>query len=244
MSPIPVKSNYTSQSINSMNELIILSGRKSELECTFKNPIVLEKPHSIGLTDFVTYNSIPNVDYANQYFHFKKDNKENVIIIPQGAYELEDLEGFLKSQLGDNKISIKPNHSTLQCEIESSFLIDFTKPNSIGSLLGFSQKILQPKQKYCSDLPVKIMNVNVIFVECNIASGCYINGEAAHGIFIFSPTVPPGYKMVLSPKPPRYHKVNTHTIDRISINIKDQTGTLVNFGNEEVTVALHLKADG
>lgn len=228
-----------------MSGLIILSGCKSVLECNFSPPILLQRPHVIGLTDFVTYNSISNINSSNQQFHFKNDNKEDeVIIIPQGAYEIEDIENFLKTKLGEKNISLKANTTTLQCEIESSFSVDFTKNNSISSLLGFSKKVLQPKQKHSSDLPVNIMCVDRIFIDCNIATGSYVNGVTAHTIFFFSPNVPPGYKMMLSPKNIHYHKVNTESIDKISINIRDHTGKLVDFGNEEVTVCLDLKPDG
>lgn len=223
-----------------MSETILISGRKSVLETTFTPPISLQSPHCIGLVDFVAYNSIPNVDKSNQKFHYGQEGKD-VITIPRGAYDIDNIERFLKEKLGEKHISLKPNNNTLQCELESTFLVDFSQPNSIGRLLGFSNRILQPNQRNFSDLPVNLMSVNMVRVECNIATGSYINGETAHTIFAFSPKVPPGYKMVLSPQNVIYSRVNTQSIDRLSINIVDQDGILVDFGDEEITLRLHLK---
>lgn len=83
----------------------------------------------------------------------------------------------------------------------------------------------------------------MICIECNIAVGSYINGEAAHTIFAFSPDVSPGFKMSISPQTIIYSRLNTHSIERLSINIVDQDGKLIDFGGEEISVRLHIKSD-
>ena len=90
---------------------------------------------------------------------------------------------------------------------------------------------------------MNIMPVNMICVECNIAIGSYVNGEAAHIIFAFTPEVSPGYKMSISPQTIIYNRLNTRTIDRLSINIVDQDGNTIDFGDEIVTVRLHIKSE-
>ena len=80
---------------------LILSGRSSILESQHYPPIELEndKNYVIGLTEFLTFNSIPNVNKNNNIFKVG----EEIIIIPPGSYEIEDIEKYLISQL-ENKI--------------------------------------------------------------------------------------------------------------------------------------------
>ena len=154
------------------------------------------------------------------------------------------IEALLKDNIGKDDVELKANNNTLQCEIICKHAIDFTKPDSIGAFLGFSPRILEAGVWHRSDLPVNIMNVNMICVECNIATGSYINGQVAHTIFAFTPRVPPGFMMALSPRTVIYTRINTSTIDRLCININDQQGRPVDFSGEEVTVRLHIKSDG
>ena len=225
-----------------MSITFLLSGRSSILESTFSPPIILEQPHEIGLVNFAAYNSIPNVDNSNQYFYY--GDNDDFLVIPKGAYEIENIESLLQEKLGGpDRITIKANNSTLKCKIKSdSFKIDFSKPKSIGPVLGFGPRVLAAGEWHESDLPINIMTVNMVRVECNVAVGSYVNGTIAHTIFAFSPPVPPGFKMILSPQNIIYNRVNADIIDRLSINIVDQDGKPVDFGGEEVTVRLHLRS--
>lgn len=239
-----------------MSETILLNGKSNVLESVFSPPIFLDpkKVHYVGLVEFVAFNSIPNIDHTNQILRYiqrqkvddpdKEDEKEEVkdIILPRGAYEIQAINEFLQSKLGAENIELKANNSTLRCSIKSAFDIDFSHPGSIGPLLGFSPKIFPAGQQFESEYPVKIMTVQSIRVECNVASGSYVNGSLSHTIFAFSPNVPPGYKMSLSPRTIIYNRINTHVIDRLRISIVDQDGRPVDFGEELVTVRLHLKS--
>ena len=218
-----------------------LSGDKSILSHRYFPPIELDesKNYSIGLTHFVVYNSVPNVDESNNVFHFG----DQTIIIPIGSYELEDIENYLKQTLGD-EISLTANQNTLRCEIKGSKDIDFSKPKSIGSLLGFPRVKLKAKQLHSSTHPVDIVKLNVIVIDCNIATGAYINERESHAIYQFAPVTSPGYKIIEVPHNILYLPVKRKQIDNITLSITDQEGRLLNFRGETITVGLHLKEDG
>jgi len=50
--------------------------------------------YEVSLTDFETYYTIPNVTSLNNKFYYDKSDKE--VVIPEGSYELRDIEKHLK----------------------------------------------------------------------------------------------------------------------------------------------------
>lgn len=221
---------------------ITITGSSSILEAQFFPPIELspDKNYTLGLVELLTFNSIPNIDIGCNEFHVGN----HVVTIPTGSYEIEDIEKYLKTELASKNIQIqlKPNNYTLRSEIECNQSIDFTSKNSIGPLLGFTSRRLEPNKRHVSDLPVSILKVNAIRVECNITTGAYINGRKVHTIHEFFPSVPAGYKIIEVPSSVIYLPITTRRIDNIQHRIVDQDGDLINFRGEVITIRLHIKS--
>lgn len=223
---------------------LTLSGVSSILEAVYFPPIELslDKNYVLGLVEFLTFNSIPNIDKHNNKFYVGKE----VITIPTGSYEIEDIEKCLQRELNGKNItlSLKPNNNTLCSEIKCSEEIDFTAQDSIASLLGFNHRKLAANINHKSDKPVAVLKVNSLRIECNITSGAYINGKISHSIHEFFPSVPPGYKIIEVPSHIIYLPITVKNIDRIQLRITDQDGELVSFRGEVITVRLHIKQVG
>lgn len=231
--------------------------RSSVLSNVIYPSIVLndEDLYVIGLVNFVAYNSIPNVDSSNNKFYYG----DKIITLPEGTYEVTDIADYITQELTGEKdrterialnesspsseyiVQIRANKNTLKCEIKANLPIDFTKPNNVGSLLGFKNRILKSEKKYESDFPVDIFKVNTINVECNLVCNSYSNGELKHVLHTFCPTVLPGRKIVENPLNVIYLPINTRYISEIILKITDQDGNLVNFKQEMISVSLHLK---
>lgn len=200
-------------------------------------PFMLEGEWEVGLVNLCTYNSIPNIEHGvNNLFHYDNDK---VIEIPEGSYEIDDISRYLR----DNMIAVKihANKNTLKCELFYEKQIDFSKPGSVGPLLGFDRTLLKPNEWHHSHNQVDINRVNSIRVECNIARGSYLNGKEGHTIHEFFPKVPPGFKIVESPPTVIYVPLNTNRISNITVDLVDQTGRAINFRGETITVRLHLR---
>lgn len=221
---------------------LTLSAQSSILDAQYFPPIELssDKNYVLGLVEFLTFYSIPNVDKGNNKFHV--DGK--AITLPTGSYEIEDIEKFLRKKLSESEITfeLKPNNNTLRSVIKCSKQINFTPKDSIGRLLGFTERKLKANIEHSSELPIKILKINSLRVECNITSGAYINGKKVHTIHQFFPAVPPGYKIIEAPSHVIYLPVSVKSIDYIQLRIVDQDGDLVNFRGETITIRLHIKS--
>lgn len=230
----PMMENYYSFTVS-------LSDTSSVLETRFFPPIELapDKNYVLGLIELLTFHSIPNIDERNNTITVDGQ----VVTIPTGSYKIEDINEYIAKSLTESGItfSLKANNNTLQSTIECSGQVDFRGANSIGPLLGFHPQTLLVNALNTSDLPVKILKVNTIRVDGNITGGSYINGESAHTIHEFFPSVPPSYKIIGAPSPVIYLPVTVNRIDNIKLILVDQDGELINFRGEVISIRLHIK---
>lgn len=237
------------------------------LESQYFPPIQLSptKNYVLGLVELFTFNSIPNIDEGCNKFYIKrfgsiKKNldkqsrerdssntviEEKIITIPTGSYEIEDIERYLKKALpNDITISLKANNNELSSELTCNCIVDFEPKDSIGRLLGFKPKLYEKDVVHKSELPVSILKVNAIRVECNIITGAYVNGDLVHTIHEFFPSVPAGYKVIEVPANVIYLPIAVQSIHHLQLRIVDQDGELINFRGETITIRLHVKSVG
>lgn len=221
---------------------LTLSGSTSVIEANYFPPLELstEKNYVLGLVGFLTFNSIPNIDVANNKFYIGQE----IITIPTGSYEIEDISKYIEKQVAPKDISchIKSNNNTLKSEIKSEEWINFKPQDSIGRLLGFTPRKLAPNKTHESDLPVAILKVNALRIECNLTTGAFVNNKRVHTIHEFFPAVPPGYKIIEVPVNVIYLPISIYKIDHVQLRIVDQDGDLVNFRGEVITIRLHIKS--
>lgn len=227
-----------------MSITLSLSGNKSVLTTDYFPPIQLKEDYVCGLIDFHTYHSIPNVDQDNNLFHIGDKKLE----LPIGSYEFDDISEYLRIAYADvtkdvdTYININANSNTLQVELYSSKeKIYFDKERSIGQMLGFSKRVLEPGKIHRSDQSLMITQNNIVRIECSIVSASYINSTPAHTLHEFAICVAPGYKIDEIPQNMVYLPVTTRQISSITLRIVNQDGVLVNFRGENISVRLHLK---
>lgn len=213
------------------------SGSESVLEASFFPPIELNKDseYECGLINFQTFQTIPNIDGENNKFFI--GGKE--VTIPTGAYEIEAINAYLRTQL-DKNISFR-NKNTFHSEIISNLPIDFTKRNTIAKILGFDCKELTPNKLHISDEPIDIQRVKIIRIQCDIIQGSYFNGKKTNTLHEFFPTVEAGYKIVESPKNVIYFPLMKSTIESASLRFIDQDNKIINFCGENITARIHIK---
>lgn len=170
---------------------------------------------------------------------------DSFVSIPVGSYEIADINDCLNKLLNkfNVKITIKVNKSTLKSELNCSHRVNFKYNNTIGSLLGFKDHILEPNLNHESHNPVNITKVNAVRIECNLISGAYLNDKAVHTIHEFFPTVSPGYKIVESPTNVIYLPITARRLHSVNIRILDQDDNLIDFRGETITLRIHIKKE-
>lgn len=170
--------------------------------------------------------------------YYYDESKENQLIIPEGSYEVSDIEREMQKTIP--QLTLKPFGSTMLCIINSPKAINFNKPGLGQSMLGF-RGVTTPNVDHMSFNKVNINNVNVLRINCNIASGSYLNGKPTHSIHAFYPEVGPGFKIIHVPKNIIYFPINVRTLDTVTISIVDQADRIVNFHGEEITLRCHIR---
>src|SRR5699024_7839692 len=126
-------------------------------------------------------------------------------------------------------LTLKPNDRTLKIDLKSIFDINFELEDSIGKMLGFSNKKYKSNILHCSDLPVNIRNVNSVRINCNITTGAYHGNLPSHSIYEFTPNVQPGWPINIVPANHIYLSINSEKHINNIIELIDQQSRPVNF---------------
>lgn len=220
-----------------MSFTLSVTGQTSILSTNYYPALQLEGEYECALLYLSTFNSIPNIDIKNKFHYGSTD----VINIPEGAYEFQDISDYLQSQIRGAALKLNCNNNTLRTSIFCTKDIHFEKNDSVGDLLGFGKSILKSNIMHESQFPVNILSTTVVRIECDIVSGSYINGKSSHIIYEFAPNVPPGYRIIEIPKNAIYFPVNQDIVNCINIRILDINDNLVNLRGEEIQLYFHLK---
>ncbi|KYQ47229.1 hypothetical protein ALC60_13751 [Trachymyrmex zeteki] len=88
-----------------MSLTLTLTGTNSVLAVSYFSVLDLKDgEYELGLTNFETYNTIPNITSVNNKFYFDTDK---MISIPEGSYELSAMGKYLKAAI----IHIRSNNN-------------------------------------------------------------------------------------------------------------------------------------
>lgn len=224
--------------ISIMAFTLSITGYTPVLSTNYSPPLELNTEYECALLHFSTFNSIPNIDKRNNKFYY---DEIEVIEIPEGSYELQDLIDYLQNNIKNCVLSLISSNNTLKVKLLCSKDINFEKENSCRNLFGFGKETLKANILHESHFPVSILPTTLVRIECDIVSGSFVNGEPRHIIYEFAPNVPPGYRIVEIPKNLIYFPVNQQSISEINIKLLDGENNLVNLRGEEVQLYLHLR---
>ena len=242
-----------------MVQTCIMSGMNSDFTTKYSPPISSDesKQCEAALLSIDLFNSIPNITNSNNVLRYSKDDGISWVNIEldTGLYELSAINNEIQRLMAlngdyDNSadnpyyITITANLSELKSIVhisQDSYKIDFSVPNSIGSVLGFTTKIIG-EGYYESPNIVNIIQVNSILVNLEINSGSYMNGSASPTIYSLYPNVSPGYKIVERPCPSLvFYPVSNNKINSMRVLLTDQDNDSIDLRGEQITVRICIR---
>jgi hypothetical protein len=238
---------------------LTFTARKSVFTQKFDVPIKLnpKRRYEAALHNFTTSNYQINIDETNNKFYYRwqadtKSASNEVIKFEKGAYEVKDISNeiirFMKEKRHwDEKhppFSLLLNLNVFKSVIEiasDKLSIDFTKSGTFRHMLGFESKVLQ-KGYNISDNTVQITSSSSILIKCSIISGSYHNGKQSTVLYSLPAyLVPIGYKINVEVAERMYLPVHVSVITRITFEIVDDNDKILDFKDETVALAIHLR---
>ena len=180
---------------------------------------------------------------TNSFIQWILEKNWKTIKLPNGAYEINQINDEVKRQAGAG-LEIGVNLSTTKSYInitKPDYKVDFSKPNTLRDMLGFTSQILSTGYNVSNNI-VQITNISAIMIHCDLIHGSYVNGKDSNVIYSFpSYTVPTGYKISQFSNTPIYLPVSKSVISSILIKITDEQDNVLNFNGEQITIGLHLR---
>jgi len=233
---------------------LTFTANKSQFTQSFDVPIKLNpnRKYEAALHNFTTSNYQINIDETNNKFHYHWGNIIEVITSEKGAYEIQDISNeIIRVMKGRNHWDEKdpPFSLTLNLNVFKSVIdiksdklkIDFTQAKTFRHMLGFDSKVLT-KGYNISTSTVQITTASSILIKCSIISGSYHNGKPSTVLYSLPAyLVPIGYKINVEVSERMYLPVIASTIDRITFEIVDDNDKLLDFKDETVALAIHLR---
>lgn len=225
--------------ITKRREMVGATFRGSDYTIYFSPYLEFNKPPIIALDYLTTYNSLHNVKNCSIIFYLR-GLPDKVINIPNGAYEINEINDYVEKQLdkiiinSKNVFSIKPQNTTGKSQISiKDPILRIILSDNLKKILGFNNKELIIGENI-SDNFVNILSVNIINVEVSIIEGSTINGVKNPVIYSFFPDVQFGFKIIKEINNPFFLPTSNKTIARINIKLTDQDGKLLENNNETV----------
>ena len=242
-----------------MVQTYIMSGTKSDFTTKYSPPISLDesKQYEAALLSIDLFNSIPNITNLNNVLKYSKDKGITWVTIQldTDSYELSAISNEIQRLMvingdydpnADNPyyIAITANLSKLEFIVHisnDSYEIDFNVPNSIGSVLGFTNETIGMGYNESPNI-VNIIKVNSILVNLDIISGSYVNGSTSPTIYSFYPNVSLGFKIVERPSPSLvFYPVPRNEINSMRVWLTDQDNESIDLRGEQITIRICIR---
>ncbi len=224
---------------------IVASASETEINTMFNPPVQLnpKRHYEMALVNLETYYSFPNVDETKNTFVYSPDGGKSwdSVELSTGSYELDQINDQIQSKVGRH-VTIGANTATLRCtlQISDNYVVDFRRPNSLRSLLGFNAEVYRQGYHESENI-VNILSINSILVNVSIIGSSYVDGSPEPTIYSFFPNASPGEKILERPKNLVYLPVTMRTISKMRTELKDQQNRKLDLRGEKLTIRFHLR---
>src|SRR6218665_3131038 len=226
---------------NGSSHYILVSEKNARIRTRFSPSLELKanKKYKMAVVGLETYYSFPNIEATNNSFRYSPNNGTAWfnVTIPEGCYEITDINeqvprvmkaaGYYNVETDDHNITIEANNNTLKTvlRIAEDYVVDFTTPNSLRTVLGFNDRRYLSGYNESENI-VDIMSITSLRVTCDIIGASYTSGTTGNMIYSFFPNVGPGYKIVKEPVNLVFLPITLSTISSMETTLTNQNGIL------------------
>ena len=216
---------------------------------------------TVEVLQAAVWNTSPNiaVEFGNYRFRFTYNESVYGFVIPDGLYSLTDLSTTISrllanAGLASNLFILSGDQSTQKTVITysvSGVRIDFTRPDSIRTVLGFDARlspvggISAAGQSDFSDNTAVFNRINSFFVRSSMVNNGLPLNNVGSGIIAAIPiTAAPGSQINYAPTIPIAVDASNlpgTTLQFISFDLLDQELRYVNTVGEDWSITLAIK---
>ena len=251
-----------------MNTIVLTNSNagtqyKYKLSLKLFNPMKLDNC-SVCISDISLYYSWPNIkaSYGNNKCKYKKtaDNKEYSITIPDGSYEIKDLNdyihhvmennGDIKDDKGKYPIELYANriYQRVTIETKDKYILELPV-DGLGKVLGFTkvpeqgvkQVYIGPNKIQNGDIIPQVERVESVCVHCNLVNNIYQLDDTL--IDSFTPDKSFANLLNIKPNFPKWRNTRTYTFNEIEVWFTDQDNKPLDIEDPKIRVELQIKID-
>jgi len=244
-----------------MNTIVLTNSNSatdinSKLSLRLTNPMKLEDS-LICLSDMTMYYSWPNIaeKYGNNKFSYQRndittENSLFEITIPDGSYEIKDINNYLHFVMrsngdkpddkGNYGININPNriYNRVTISVNNNYILRLPS-DGFNEILGFKNNLSIRNSEINGDEIPQVERVESVFVHCNLAQNGYQLDSSL--IYSFTPDKPAGSLLNIKPNFPQWRRTrNNVEINEIDVWFTDQNNKLLDLNDPKLKVELQI----
>ena len=250
-----------------MNTIVLTNSNagtnyKYKLSLKLTSPMRLEDC-LVCVSDISLYYSWPNIksSYRNNTCRYKRtiDNKEFDVKIPDGSYEVKDINNYLHHLMklegdkpddqGKYPIELYANqiYQRVTIIVKDKYILELPI-DGLGKVLGFT-KVAQdgvknvyigPNMEKNGDEIPQIERVESVSVHCNLVDNRYQLDNSL--IFSFTPDQKFATLLNIKPNFPQWRNTRNHTnINEIEVWFTDQDNNPLDIEDPKIRVELQIK---
>lgn len=205
------------------------------------SPLILGENPKIGVKNYFIWHTYPNIspNYDNNIFSYTKSGVWETVNIPEGMYDIDELNKLLLNL--DIDASFNINIATFKCYLAlgTGVKIDLSVGN-LHKILGLEKKIYTISEEGKEIINIT-RGVDRILIRCNLVSRPY-QKEYSDVLLDILPIGTPGGSIYENIDEVEYHSCKNTVIRQIEIRITDEKGKPVKF-SEHISLKLVFKSN-
>ena len=223
------------------HQYILLNVTSPDYVYTFppNKPLLLNPGSEVALKNLFMWCTYSNISekYNNNKFKVNEGNGFYDVTIPEGLYDIAELQKFLDKE--NINIKLIPNTATFHLKLELGENVEVDLSNGkFYELLGLEAKLYKKSEEGINLINIT-RSVDRILIRTDIIERQYQN-EYRDVLMDVLPVGKPGAAISMQIENPEYHKCLDPVIRQIRIRVTDEKNELINF-QENICLKIDIK---